>query len=206
MIGGQVLTPACPGGAAEPRDWTRENLNSPLGPLTVVTDNLQRLRAVYWTDHAASAEAGLRRQAAHGEYILNEGVAGTDAKANLAAFFEADDRLLDIPLVVGGRPFQRSVWQGLLTIPALRPVSYASLARAVGHPAAVRAVGSANGANPIPIVVPCHRVIASDGTLGGYGGGLDRKRWLLEHEQRFGPNAAVPSSALSSQTADLALA
>ncbi len=81
-----------------------------------------------------------------------------------------------------GTPFQRLVWEGLLAIPFGATMSYAELARRIGHPGSARAVGAANGRNPIAIVVPCHRVIGADGTLTGYGGGLDRKIWLLEHE------------------------
>ena len=83
---------------------------------------------------------------------------------------------------MGGTDFQRSVWDALRTIPAGETLSYAALAERVGRPTAVRAVGLANGTNPIAVIVPCHRVIGSDSSLTGYGGGLDRKRWLLEHE------------------------
>jgi len=88
----------------------------------------------------------------------------------------------DLPVDCGGTPFQARVWNALRQIPAGTVVSYGELARRIGHPTAVRAVGLANGSNPIPVIVPCHRVIGSNGTLTGYGGGLDRKRWLLEHE------------------------
>jgi len=91
--------------------------------------------------------------------------------------------LAEIPIRFDrGTPFQREVWSALQQIPVGETISYAELARRVGRPAAFRAVGSANGQNPIGIVVPCHRVIAADGSLGGYAGGLDRKRWLLAHE------------------------
>lgn len=83
---------------------------------------------------------------------------------------------------LNGTPFQRRVWSALRRVRAGRTVSYSDLARAIGAPAAVRAVGAANGANPIALVVPCHRVIGADGSLTGYGGGLERKRWLLRHE------------------------
>jgi methylated-DNA-[protein]-cysteine S-methyltransferase len=104
--------------------------------------------------------------------------------ARLRAYFAGDLGALDgIPIRFdGGTPFQREVWEALRTIPLGETISYAELARRVGRPHAYRAVGSANGQNPIGVVVPCHRVIAADGTLGGYGGGLDRKRWLLAHE------------------------
>ena len=92
------------------------------------------------------------------------------------------DALDRIPVDTGGTPFQRRVWEALRTIPVGTTVSYLEMARRVGAPDAVRAVGAANGANPVAIVLPCHRVIGSNGRLVGYGGGLDRKRWLLAHE------------------------
>jgi methylated-DNA-[protein]-cysteine S-methyltransferase len=110
-------------------------------------------------------------------------------REQLAAYFEGNLREFELPMEMPGTPFQRRVWEGLCAIPYGETVSYAELARRIGHAGASRAVGSANGRNPISIVVPCHRVIAADGTLGGYGGGLERKDWLLQHEttviQRF---------------------
>ena len=103
----------------------------------------------------------------------------------LRAYFDGDLTAIDrIPVDTGGTPFQRRVWEELRRIPAGRPIAYAELARRVGDPRATRAVGTANGANPVAIVVPCHRVVATGGKLGGYGGGLDRKRWLLAHEDK----------------------
>ncbi|MFO0889947.1 MAG: methylated-DNA--[protein]-cysteine S-methyltransferase [Isosphaeraceae bacterium] len=100
----------------------------------------------------------------------------------LEAYFEGESVTFDLPLGLGGTAFQRRVWQALCAIPYGVAISYAELARRIGQPGASRAVGSANGRNPVAIIVPCHRVIGADGGLGGYGGGLDRKRWLLEHE------------------------
>src|SRR5262245_5687963 len=100
----------------------------------------------------------------------------------LRAYFAGELRTFDLPLATGGTEFQRKVWAALRAIPFGTTISYAELARRVGRPGAARAVGSANGRNPVGIVVPCHRVIAADGTLGGYGGGLDRKEWLIQHE------------------------
>jgi methylated-DNA-[protein]-cysteine S-methyltransferase len=101
----------------------------------------------------------------------------------LAEYFAGDLRALDrVAVDAAGTPFQRGVWAELRRIPAGSTRSYGQIARAIGSPSAVRAVGAANGANPVVIVVPCHRVIAADGTLHGYGGGLERKRWLLDHE------------------------
>ncbi|MBI5710801.1 MAG: methylated-DNA--[protein]-cysteine S-methyltransferase [Candidatus Eisenbacteria bacterium] len=109
----------------------------------------------------------------------------------LAAYFDGEVSALDAVVVdMGGTPFQRRVWETLRIIPAGKTWSYSDLAHAVGAPRAVRAVGAANARNPVSLMVPCHRVIAADGTLGGYGGGLERKRWLLAHE------AAANGSAL----------
>jgi methylated-DNA-[protein]-cysteine S-methyltransferase len=118
--------------------------------------------------------------------------------ARVRAYFDGDlDALDDIPVrFERGTPFQREVWEALRTIPRGETISYAELARRVGRPGAFRAVGAANGQNPVGVVVPCHRVIAADGTLGGYGGGLDRKRWLLAHEGAFASTeAALPGIA-----------
>jgi methylated-DNA-[protein]-cysteine S-methyltransferase len=143
-------------------------LRSPLGVLTVSAD-AGVLRGIRFS----STDFG-RRPAAPALQSLAD---------RLKAYFDGDFRALDrISVDPVGTPFQRDVWRALLRIPAGQTWSYAELARAVGRPDAVRAVGAANGANPIPIVIPCHRVIGTDGRLVGYGGGLERKRWLLEHE------------------------
>jgi methylated-DNA-[protein]-cysteine S-methyltransferase len=106
----------------------------------------------------------------------------TDA---LDAYFAGDVWALDgLPTDSGGSPFQRAVWKALRTVPAGAPVSYGWIAAAIDRPDACRAVGAANGANPVAVVVPCHRVIGADGRLTGFGGGLDRKLWLLRHEER----------------------
>jgi len=115
--------------------------------------------------------------------------------AALEAYFAGDlGALARIPVRFDrGTEFQREVWTALQGIPLGETISYAELARRVGRPSAFRAVGSANGQNPIGIVVPCHRVIAADGKLGGYAGGLDRKRWLLAHEGAIATPVAVAS-------------
>ena len=101
----------------------------------------------------------------------------------LEAYFAGDLEALDrLTVEFNGTPFQKRVWEVLRTIRPGRTASYADVARAIDAPTAVRAVGAANGANPIALIVPCHRIIGSNGTLTGYGGGLERKRWLLEHE------------------------
>jgi O-6-methylguanine DNA methyltransferase len=116
--------------------------------------------------------------------------------ARFRDYFDGDLTALDaIEVDTGGTPFQRSVWAQLRRIPAGETASYRDVAAAVGVPGAVRAVGTANGSNPVGIVIPCHRVIRSDGDLGGYGGGLDRKRWLLQHEGAHA-RVAIPAGTL----------
>jgi len=106
-----------------------------------------------------------------------------EAVSRLQAYFGGDLRALEaIPVDTGGTAFQQEVWAALRRIPAGRTTCYAALAATIGRPAATRAVGAANGANPVAVVIPCHRVIGKDGGLTGYGGGLERKAWLLRHE------------------------
>jgi methylated-DNA-[protein]-cysteine S-methyltransferase len=100
----------------------------------------------------------------------------------LAEYFARSRTTFDIPLDPAGTPFQQRVWEALRAIPYGTTLSYSELARRLGDLRATRAVGAANGRNPIPIIVPCHRVVGANGALTGFGGGLDRKRWLLEHE------------------------
>ena len=107
-------------------------------------------------------------------------------EAELAAYFNGSSMRFETPLARLGSPFQNAVWDALLAIRPGQTQSYADLARGVGRPEAVRAAAQANGANPFAIVIPCHRVINADGGLCGYGGGLPRKRWLLDHERRWG--------------------
>jgi methylated-DNA-[protein]-cysteine S-methyltransferase len=107
-----------------------------------------------------------------------------DAAAQLKAYFAGDLTTFTLPLRSQGTEFQESVWAALRDIPYGETASYMQIAVAVGRPKACRAVGLANGRNPIGIVVPCHRVIGASGSLTGYGGGLDRKQWLLEHERK----------------------
>ena len=106
----------------------------------------------------------------------------TEARRQLTAYFAGRLKIFDLPLAPNGTDFQRRVWSALRKIPFGTTISYLDRARRVGNAAAVRAVGAANGRNPIPIIVPCHRVIGSNGSLTGFGGGLPRKRWLLRHE------------------------
>jgi methylated-DNA-[protein]-cysteine S-methyltransferase len=108
-----------------------------------------------------------------------------EARRQLDAYFAGSLRRFDLPLAAGGTPFRHEVWRALTTIGFGETTHYGALAVRIGRPRAVRAVGAANGANPISIVVPCHRVIGHDGALTGYSGGVSRKRWLLDHEAAF---------------------
>jgi methylated-DNA-[protein]-cysteine S-methyltransferase len=109
--------------------------------------------------------------------------------AQLRSYFAGERREFSLPLCTQGTPFQERVWAALRAIPFGATVSYGDLARRIGRPSAARAVGAANGANPLPIVIPCHRVIGADRSLTGFGGGLATKRFLLAHEARFSPDA-----------------
>jgi len=113
-----------------------------------------------------------------------------EVRRQLDAYFAGELRAFDLRLAPRGTPFQQEVWRALGTVPFGRTVSYAEIARRIGRPDAVRAVGAANGRNPIPIVIPCHRVIGSDGRLVGYGGGIGVKAALLEHEEQVATGQA----------------
>jgi methylated-DNA-[protein]-cysteine S-methyltransferase len=159
----------------------RDTFHSPIGAIQLVTDRAGVLRAVDFHDHEPRL---LRLLALHyGATSLSTGRATETVRAAFQAYFEGDlTALYDVPWATAGTEFQRTVWAALTRIPAGRTTSYGALAAAIGKPSATRAVGLANGSNPVAIVVPCHRVIGADGSLTGYGGGLPRKRWLLEHE------------------------
>jgi methylated-DNA-[protein]-cysteine S-methyltransferase len=160
-----------------------DRTDTPLGELCIVTDDEERLRAIDWLEHEPRL---LRRLAQHyGEagFALESRANPGGLTAAVSAYFGGDLSAIDgLPVETAGTTFQRAVWAALRTIPCGTTVSYAEIARRIDRPSAVRAVGLANNANPIGIVVPCHRVIGSNGSLTGYGGGLERKRWLLRHE------------------------
>ena len=158
-----------------------ERLATPIGEMLVVTNRDGILRAVDWTDHLPRFRKLLRRHC--GAVALADRPADSAAARALRAYFSGDLAAIDaLAVATGGTPFQQDVWRCLRDIPAGGTITYAELARRCGRPAAVRAAGFANGQNPIGVVVPCHRVVGSDGALTGYGGGLHRKRWLLGHE------------------------
>jgi methylated-DNA-[protein]-cysteine S-methyltransferase len=156
-------------------------LSTPLGPAQIVFDRAGVLRAFDWSSHRERMDRLLRRH--YGPVTLSEAAAPRALSDSFAAYFAGDARALAaVPWATGGTAFQNRVWRALCEIPAGVTWSYGQLAAHIGSPKAVRAVGLANGANPVGLVVPCHRVIGADRSLTGYGGGLDRKRWLLAHE------------------------
>jgi AraC family transcriptional regulator of adaptative response/methylated-DNA-[protein]-cysteine methyltransferase len=151
------------------------------GDILIVTDGNDTLRALDFADYEPRMRTLLARH--YGAVTLVEGDAPARVTSTLDAYFGGDTTALDaLPVATAGSDFQRSVWAALRAIPAGTTTGYGALAAALGKPGAARAVGLANGANPIGIVVPCHRVIGANGTLTGYAGGVARKEWLLRHE------------------------
>ncbi|MGH8190561.1 MAG: methylated-DNA--[protein]-cysteine S-methyltransferase [Rhodanobacteraceae bacterium] len=162
-----------------------DHLDTPIGPLLLVGDS------------AGLVEIGLPRRG-HAQAAPVDAKPGKTrlraAARELEEYFAGTRQRFDVPLHPSGTPFQLEVWGALLAIPYGETVSYADIAKRIRRPRAVRAVGAANGANPLSILVPCHRVIGSHGDLVGYGGGLPIKRWLLAHERRHAP---VPTLTLT---------
>ncbi|MET0274353.1 MAG: methylated-DNA--[protein]-cysteine S-methyltransferase [Phenylobacterium sp.] len=165
--------------AKPPETLTLDRVQTPIGTALVVTDEAGVLRAFNWTDYEPKMLAWIGRH--YPKATLTEG--RSPARPAFEAYFAGDASALDrIPWQASGTPFQLKVWETLCAIPAGETISYRTLAERIGRPTAVRAVGLANGANPVAVVVPCHRVIGTNGSLTGYGGGLPRKTWLLDHE------------------------
>ena len=171
----------------QPIRFLFDHLDTPVGRLTLVADEEGRLRAVGWLDGRVRMERKLLALAPESELALVERSNPGGLTAALRAYFAGDLTAIDgLPVVLEGTEFQRRVWRALRQIPCGQTWSYGKLARRVGNPGAARAVGLANNRNPVGIVVPCHRVIGADGSLTGYGGGIERKRWLLSHERCAG--------------------
>jgi len=149
------------------------SIDSPIGELTLVSDG-DALVGLYMDTHPISPEQKINWKKDDGHF--------KETKQQLRAYFAKALTVFDLPIKFNGTDFQCKAWNALLKIPYGKTVSYRDQAIAIKAPKAVRAIGLANGKNPIAIVVPCHRVIGSNGKLTGYGGGLPRKQWLLEHE------------------------
>ena len=156
---------------------THTIIDSPIGSLTLVRDDAG-LTGVYMPDHRPAPD-----EARFGE---RDDAAFTDAVQQLGEYWAGERTAFDLPLDPAGSPFQQRVWQALRAIPYGETRTYGWIAASLGQPTAVRAVGLANSRNPISIVVPCHRVVGSNGKLIGYAGGVERKRFLLDHERGAG--------------------
>lgn len=160
------------------------SMPSPVGELTIgATDD--GIRFVLWNneDHTSSPKASDVDVSSNGSAERREALLA-EAVSQLEEYFEGERTEFDLPLDPQGTPFQQSAWLMLRTIPYGQTVSYAHQARTLGDVNKSRAVGAANGKNPIGIIVPCHRVVGSDGSLTGFGGGLESKAWLIDHEKR----------------------
>jgi methylated-DNA-[protein]-cysteine S-methyltransferase len=161
-----------------------DRIKTPIGDLDLVADEDGRLHAVEWTEHEDRMHHSLRLQYGKHGYTLKSARNPAGLSAALRAYFNGELAAIDrLKVAAIGTEFQKAVWKALRAVPCGETISYAALAERIGRPTAVRAVGNANGDNPISVVVPCHRVIGTNGSLTGYGGGIERKRWLLAHEQ-----------------------
>jgi methylated-DNA-[protein]-cysteine S-methyltransferase len=169
---------------AENLTFLIDRLQTPIGEMVTVADRSGNLRAIDWTDHEERMQQLLRVHYADG--LRLEPARNPNGLSNaISRYFRGELHAIDeLPVKTAGTEFQRGVWHALRTIDCGPTISYAELAARIGRPTAVRAVGLANGSNPVGVVVPCHRVIGSDGSLTGYGGGIERKRWLLRHESK----------------------
>jgi methylated-DNA-[protein]-cysteine S-methyltransferase len=155
-------------------------LDTPIGTLRLLSNGVQLVNIEFAGQYGAT------------DAVENSDTVLAACAAQLTAYFAGKRRHFDLPLAPRGTPFQRSVWAALANIPYGQLRSYRDIAWSIGNPAAVRAVGAANGRNPLPIVVPCHRVIGSNGALTGFAGGLEVKRFLLDLEGATGAARQVP--------------
>ncbi len=168
--------------AVLPEILTLDRVETPIGTALVVSDERAVLRAFNWTDYEAQMQAWIAKRYPKAKRQDGRSPLRSAFDAYFAGQLQAFE---DMAWIGDGTTFQRQVWQALCTIPVGETLSYAGLAQRIGRPTAMRAVGLANGSNPVALVVPCHRVIGSSGALTGYGGGLHRKRWLLQHEGAY---------------------
>jgi methylated-DNA-[protein]-cysteine S-methyltransferase len=158
-----------------------EQFPTPTGSMLLLTDDDDQARALDWEDHAERVHQLLRLQ--YGAVRLEPRIGVSRIRQAIEAYYTGDlVAIADLPVITAGTAFQRSVWAALRRIPMGETTTYGRLAIQLGRPKAMRAVGMANGSNPVSIIVPCHRVIGANASLTGYGGGLERKRWLLRHE------------------------
>jgi methylated-DNA-[protein]-cysteine S-methyltransferase len=168
---------------SEPLRLIIDRIHTPIGEMVMVADHAGNLRAVDWTEYDPRMLRLLTRYYGGNGFVLEPGKNPHGLADVIGRYFAGDLAALDdLPVETAGTAFQRTVWRALREIPCGTTISYAELAQKIGKPTATRAVGLANGSNPVGVIVPCHRVIGANGSLTGYGGGIERKRWLLDHE------------------------
>jgi methylated-DNA-[protein]-cysteine S-methyltransferase len=169
---------------SEPARFLIDRISTPVGAFILAADPGGNLRVALFAADEEVVRHYLRLQCGTSEFTLEPFVNPHCLSDAICRYFDGELDAIDrIPVETGGTSFQRKVWLALRGIPCGATTSYGALAKAIDHPAAVRAVGTANGANPVAVVLPCHRVIGANGSLTGYGGGIERKRWLLNHEK-----------------------
>jgi methylated-DNA-[protein]-cysteine S-methyltransferase len=160
-----------------------DRMATPVGELVLIADEQDRLRAIDWTEHEVRLMKLLNTHYRADSFQLVDKHNPGGLTDIMQRYFSGElDVINSVPVMTAGTEFQRTVWQQLRQIPCGEIITYGELAKRIGRPTASRAVGMANGSNPISIVVPCHRVIGSQGALTGYAGGVQRKAWLLKHE------------------------
>jgi methylated-DNA-[protein]-cysteine S-methyltransferase len=161
-----------------------DRFDTPIGEMLIVADHNGNLVATHWSDHEEGVLRQLGRHYGENGSRLEPARNPNGLTDAIRRYFAGELEAIDgLPVQTAGTPFQREVWRALRQIPCGTTISYGELAARIRRPRAVRAVGLANGSNPVGVIVPCHRVIGADGSLTGYGGGIERKRWLLEHER-----------------------
>jgi methylated-DNA-[protein]-cysteine S-methyltransferase len=161
-----------------------DRINTPIGSMLVAADREGNLRVSLFAEDEEIIRRYLRIQCGPRGFKVERAVNPHGLSSAITCYFAGElDAIKRIPVQTGGTDFQQKVWRALRDIPCGTTTSYGKLATQIGHPAAVRAVGTANGANSVAVVLPCHRVIGANGSLTGYGGGIERKRWLLDHEK-----------------------
>lgn len=165
-------------------DIAHATLDSPIGPLLIAATP-EGVREVRFLEGASSVTAAGPRDGLAAEMAAR-------TVRELREYFAGDRRAFEVPCAFDGTEFQRAVWQALRKIPFGETRAYADIAAALGNPKAVRAIGAANGANRIAVIVPCHRVIGAGGSLVGYAAGVERKAWLLHHERSFSAQRSLP--------------
>jgi methylated-DNA-[protein]-cysteine S-methyltransferase len=174
-----------------------DRLDTPIGEMVIVADHDGNLRATIWKEHDERLKPVLEHHYGKNGFTLELACNPTGLAEAIGRYFAGELTAIDtLPVESSGTAFQLEVWKALREIPCGTTVSYGKLAARLGRPKALRAVGLANGSNPIGVVVPCHRVIGSDGSLTGYGGGIERKRWLLDHESKHAGDSRARQRAL----------